>query len=93
MVQTPARQTYSLPSAAAAANHGRTPAAWALVLGACAGVLVVGLGLMLALDWLSWTGVALVALAVVVSAVLRGMGLGQPATGRGQADGRDWYSD
>ncbi|MFH5822742.1 HGxxPAAW family protein [Georgenia sp. AZ-5] len=92
MPQLPEQQTYTLPPAAPHTNHGRTPAAWLLMLGVCLGFAVTGIGLILSYDWLALTGVGVVVLAVVVSLVLRGMGLGQPAPTPVQREEKDWYS-
>ncbi|UNX56155.1 hypothetical protein MF406_08125 [Georgenia sp. TF02-10] len=93
MPQPPARQTYKLPTHAAYSNHGRTPAAWVLMIGCCLGVLIVGLGLILTLRWVLIAGLVVIAVSLVASLVMRGMGLGQaPQEQPGKRDG-DWYSD
>ncbi len=58
-------------------NHGNTPAAWTAVVVALVGFVVGGVGLML--DPISytvfWVGVAIVAVAAVLFAVMAKMGL------------------
>ncbi|MFD1506854.1 hypothetical protein FE374_07465 [Georgenia yuyongxinii] len=92
MPQTPEPQSYTLPPAAPFTNHGRTKAAWVLMWGVCLGFLVTALGLMLSEMVVIIIGVILAVGSVVVSMVMRGMGLGQPAPVTVGQDGRDWYS-
>ncbi|GAA4422303.1 hypothetical protein GCM10023169_16490 [Georgenia halophila] len=90
MAQIPQPQTYTLPPAAPNHNHGRTKAAWVLAIGASIGVLVVGLGLIFSSMPVTVAGVVVTVVALVVSAVMRGMGLGQPDS-REDGEPRDWY--
>ncbi|GAA1636459.1 HGxxPAAW family protein [Georgenia ruanii] len=92
MPQTPEPETYTLPPAAPFANHGRTKAAWVLMWCVCLGFLVTGLGLMLSNQVVVIVGVVLTVGGAVLSLVMRGMGLGQPATAGVHTDQRDWYS-
>ena len=92
MPQTPEPQTYTLPPSAPFANHGRTKAAWVLMWAVCLGVLLAGLGMMLNHSVVMIVGIVLALGGVVVSLVMRGMGLGQPAHASVNADERDWYS-
>jgi hypothetical protein len=93
MPQLPASDSYTLPPAAPYSNHGRTPAAWVLMLGVCLGFLIGGIALMLGLDWLVIVAVVVAVVSVVVSMIMRGMGLGQPAPIPAREGERDWYSD
>jgi hypothetical protein len=93
MVQTPEPHTYELPAAAPYSNHGRTKAAWVLMWGVCLGVLVAGVGLILADNMVALVGAAVVVVAIVLSVVMRGMGLGQPAArATEEPANKDWYS-
>lgn len=92
MPQTPQPETYTLPPAAPFANHGRTKAAWVVMWGVCLGFLVTGLGLMLSNQVVVIVGIVLAVGALVLSLVMRGMGLGQPAPAPVHGDERDWYS-
>ncbi|TRW46198.1 HGxxPAAW family protein [Georgenia yuyongxinii] len=92
MPQTPEPQSYTLPPTAPFTNHGRTKAAWVLMWGVCLGFLLTALGLMLSQMVVIIIGVVLAVGSVVVSLVMRGMGLGQPSPVTVGQDGRDWYS-
>lgn len=91
MPQMPQPQTYTLPPSPPFHNHGRTKAAWALVWGVSLGVLLGGLGLILEVSGLVIAGVAVTVLALLVSIVMRSMGLGQPDSP--EREDRDWYDD
>ncbi|KAE8765446.1 HGxxPAAW family protein [Georgenia thermotolerans] len=92
MPQTPEPQTYTLPPASPFANHGRTKAAWVLMWGVCLGFLLAGLGLMMSNQVVVIVGVVVTVGSVVLSVIMRGMGMGQPAPAAVQGDERDWYS-
>ncbi|WP_052436781.1 HGxxPAAW family protein [Georgenia sp. SUBG003] len=93
MVQTPEPHTYELPAAAPFSNHGRTKAAWVLMWGVCLGFLAAGVGLIVGSNIVVIAGAAVVVVAIVLSVVMRGMGLGQPAArGPEETADRDWYS-
>jgi len=62
----------------AAPNHGMTRAAWVLNTGLVIAAIVIGVGMMLERDIVTWIGVALVVLALVAGGVLRALGHGQP---------------
>lgn len=58
-------------------HHGRTPAAWTGVTIAMIGFIVGGIGMVTGPNWtLFWIGVALLAVALIVTAVLRKLGFG-----------------
>jgi hypothetical protein len=62
-------------------DHGSTPAAWTAVTIIMVAFLVGGIGVVAALPWLFWTGVALVVVGLVVGKVMQMMGLGgEPAS-------------
>jgi hypothetical protein len=93
MVQTPEPHTYTLPSAAPYSNHGRTKAAWLLMLGVCLGFLVGGVGLIISNDVVVIAGAVIAVGSVVVSVIMRGMGLGQPVPrATAETEKKDWYS-
>ena len=93
MVQTPEPHTYELPPAAPFSNHGRTKAAWVMMWGVCLGFLVAGVGLILADNLVALVGAAVVLVSVILSVVMRGMGLGQPAPRvPEETANKDWYS-
>lgn len=93
MVQTPEPHTYTLPPAAPFSNHGRTKAAWVLMLGVSLGFLVAGVGLIISNDMVVVAGVVVTLASIVISVIMRGMGLGQPApTSTEETENKDWYS-
>ena len=57
-------------------NHGSTPAAWTAVTIITIAFLVGGIGVVAAMPWLFWAGVALVVVGIVVGKVMQMMGLG-----------------
>lgn len=60
-------------------NHGQTPAAWTAVIIMTIGFTVGGFAVVLALPWLFWTSVGVIALGGVAGWVMRAMGMGQSA--------------
>jgi hypothetical protein len=62
----------------AAANHGMTTAAWVLNGGLVFAALVIGVGMMIERDVVTWIGVALAVVSLIAGAVLRALGHGQP---------------
>lgn len=69
-------KTYAVPPAAPQ-NHGKTVAAWVMFAGVVIGAVVVALGLVMAHPVVMGIGAALIVVTIIVSAVLRGAGLGQ----------------
>ena len=62
-------------------DHGSTPAAWTAVTIIMVAFLVGGIGVVAALPWLFWAGVALVVVGLAVGKVMQMMGLGaEPAS-------------
>lgn len=59
-------------------NHGRTVAAWVTNGAVTAGVLLAGVGMALPARELLWAGIVVAALGLVVGAVLKALGFGQP---------------
>jgi len=60
-----------------AAQHGSSPAAWAVVAITLVGFVVGGIGMVLGPDWvLFWIGVGLIPVALVVGTVLSAAGMG-----------------
>jgi len=57
-------------------THGSTPAAWTAVTIIMIAFLVGGIGVVAALPWLFWTGVAIVVVGIVVGKVMQMMGMG-----------------
>ncbi len=57
-------------------DHGSTPAAWTAVTIIMIAFLVGGIGVVAAVPWLFWAGVALVVVGIVVGKVMQMMGLG-----------------
>jgi hypothetical protein len=66
-----------LPPTAAPTNHGKTLAAWFTTYGVVAAFIVAGFGVLFALVWLFWVGMALVAVVLIVAKVLQASGHGQ----------------
>ncbi|MHB1063153.1 MAG: HGxxPAAW family protein [Georgenia sp.] len=91
MAPTPEPETYTLPPTAPFANHGRTRAGWTLMVGVCLGFLLAGVGLAVSVQPLVIAGVVVAVGSLVVSQVMRAMGMGQPATHAGEHEEQDWY--
>jgi hypothetical protein len=90
MVDKPNAEIAYLPQAVPPTNHGHTVAAWVTMLGILLGAVIAAIGVLMALPWLFWVGIAVVVLANVVGLVLRNMGFGQAKPGvepRRQAKG------
>ncbi|WP_421741712.1 HGxxPAAW family protein [Cellulomonas sp.] len=66
-----------LPPTAAPTNHGKTLAAWFTTYGVVIAFVVAALGVLFALVWLFWVGMALVALVLIGGKVLQASGHGQ----------------
>lgn len=78
--QTPRSETLRLPPTAPPTNHGHTTAAWTTTVVVLVGSTAGALGLIFALMWLFWAGLAVALLGVVVGVVLRQLGYGQGGT-------------
>ncbi|ROR71671.1 HGxxPAAW family protein [Bogoriella caseilytica] len=96
MPQLPQPQSYTLPPASPAHNHGRTVAAWVLVWAVTLGFLLSGVGLALigvvepGIAWgLLIAGAAVIVLGLVLSVGMRMAGYGQPKVA--DMEKRDWY--
>lgn len=74
----PVEETVILPDAAPHSNEGKTVAGWTLTYVTGLGALVVAVGMVLASMTTIWIGVAVAVLGLVLGAVLRAMGHGQP---------------
>ena len=57
-------------------DHGSTPAAWTAVTIIMIAFLVGGIGVVAALPWLFWVGIALIVVGIVVGKVMQMMGMG-----------------
>jgi hypothetical protein len=58
-------------------HHGRTPAAWTGVTIAMIGFIVGGIAMVIGPNWtLFWISVAILVVALIVTAILRKLGLG-----------------
>ena len=62
----------------ASPNHGMTLAAWVLNVGIVVGAIAAGIGMMIEVGAVLWTGVAIIGLALVAGGALRALGYGQP---------------
>lgn len=71
-----------MPASAAAANHGRTIAGWALFWIVIAGAIIIAIGLSFGPNSLIVPGIVVVAVGIIASAVLRALGYGQPVPPR-----------
>ena len=67
----------TLPVGPPPANHGRTGAGWTLFAGGVVGALTVGIGFILVLMPLIYAGIAVAAVGVIASLILRAAGYGQ----------------
>ncbi|MFC4555348.1 HGxxPAAW family protein [Georgenia faecalis] len=93
MAEHGANRTYDLPPTAPFANHGKTVASWTLIWGVSLGVLVAALGLIAWNIWVIGAGAAIVVIGLVVSGILRAMGMGQPKSDESRrAASDDWYA-
>ncbi len=75
--QSPRSETLRLPPKAPPTNHGHTTAAWTTTVVVLVGSTAAALGLIVALMWLFWAGMAVALLGVVIGVVLRRLGYGQ----------------
>lgn len=69
-------KTYTVPPAAPL-NHGQTPAAWVMLIGVIAGAIATALGMAMSSTILLLAGIAVMVLTVIVSVIMRAVGLGQ----------------
>jgi hypothetical protein len=77
MTSTSSPEQTGKPESGKHVHHGRTTAAWAGSMLALLAFLVGGIGMVLGPNWvLFWIGVALAVIALIVTQVLRSMGLG-----------------
>jgi len=74
---TPPSETASLPTSGPWKNHGQTIAAWTAVTVVVIGGVLASLGVVVALPWLFWVGMVVVAGGVVAGKVLQMAGYGQ----------------
>jgi len=74
---TPPSDVSYLPPSAPWSNHGRTFAAWTTVTIVLVGSTVAAIGILAALAWLFWVGLAVVVGGVLVGKVLQMAGYGQ----------------
>ncbi|RYV52767.1 hypothetical protein EUA98_01720 [Pengzhenrongella frigida] len=87
-------ETASLPATAPWRNHGRTIAAWTAVTVVLVGGILASFGVLAALPWLFWVGMAVVVVGVVAGKVLQMAGYGQGGkytlarAARARAEGR-----
>lgn len=72
-------KTYAVPPAPPQ-NHGKTVAAYVMFLGVVGGSIVAALGLILGSMLILAIGVGIMVVTIIVSIVLRAMGLGQSRT-------------
>jgi hypothetical protein len=71
------REQAGLPLSVPPANHGHTIAAWTTIVVILVGALVSAMAVVLAVVWLFWVGLGVIALGVVVGKVLQVLGYGQ----------------
>lgn len=67
-----------VPARAPFHNEGKTPAGWLLALGLMLGALLVGVGIIVDVQWLWIAGIAVCAITLIASVAMRAAGLGQP---------------
>ena len=70
-------ETMHLPPTAAPTNHGKTLAAWVTTYTVVIAFTIAGLGVLFAMVWLFWVGMALVVAGLVAGKVLQASGHGQ----------------
>ena len=70
-------ETAYLPPSPPPMNHGHTLAAWFTTFATITGFLVAAAGMVLAIAWVLWAGVAITLLGLVIGKVLQVMGHGQ----------------
>jgi len=66
-----------LPPTAAPTNHGKTLAAWVTTYGVVISFTLAGLGVLFAMVWLFWVGMALVVATLIAGKALQAAGHGQ----------------
>ena len=66
-----------LPPTAAPTNHGKTLAAWFTTYAVVISFTIAALGVLFAVAWLAWAGVALVVASLVGGKMLQAAGHGQ----------------
>lgn len=71
-------KTYVVPPASPL-NHGKTPAAWVLMVGVVGGAIIAAIGFTFAYPVVLVIGVAVMVLATILSGIMRARGLGQKA--------------
>lgn len=71
-----------LPAGGPPPNEGRTVAAWTTVAIILVGAVMAALGVALGQAWLDWVGAVVIVGGLVVGAVLRAAGYGQPKRAR-----------
>ncbi|WP_347042468.1 HGxxPAAW family protein [Brachybacterium nesterenkovii] len=69
-------KTYTVPPAPPS-NHGRTVAAWLMTVGVVIGSIVAAVGLVLMHTMLMVVGGAVIVATILLSVVLRALGMGQ----------------
>lgn len=74
----PIEEPVVLPDAAPHANEGKTVAGWTLMYVCGLGAAIVAVGMILGSMPLIWAGIGVAALGLVLGAVLRAIGHGQP---------------
>ena len=74
---TPPSEVSYLPPSAPWSNHGRTLAAWTTVTVVLVGSAVAAVGILAALTWLFWVGLAVIVVGVLIGKVLQLAGYGQ----------------
>jgi hypothetical protein len=67
-------------------KHGHSVASWTGATIVLVGAVVAAIGLPLALPWLFWTGLGLMAVGGITAFVLSKLGFGVPLAYRGEGD-------
>lgn len=62
------------------ANHGKTTAAWVTNIGLVIGALIVAIAMAFPVWPAVWVGVGVCVVSLIIGAVLRALGHGQPLT-------------
>lgn len=70
--------SYELPPLSPHTNEGKTVAGWTLMWGSTLGAAFVAFSVIFWLQWALIVGVIIIVVSLVLSQVMRAMGMGQP---------------
>lgn len=77
--------SYELPPVSPHTNEGKTMAGWTLMWGSTLGAAFVAFSVIFWQQWVLIVGVGIIVVSLVLSLVMRAMGMGQPRKRAGDA--------